>query len=103
MLFKFLYITFFINLSILQGVVITPLLVVITFTPVIIVSVALIPVHAFHSYMTIVVTPRLGPNLKILGLLLLPLPLLLSLLFHLVVSLLYVCLGGIVSMVSLLS
>lgn len=91
--------TTFLLISLAQGVVVLPFLFVQITVPVFIVSLTFFPVHIFHAYWSLVVTPRLGPNLKVLGLMLLPVPLLLSPLLHIAFTVVFVTIIGPESMV----
>jgi len=96
---NFFSMTTFLLISLAQGVVVLPFLFVQITVPVVCVSLMFFPVHIFHAYWSLVVTPRLGPNLKVLGLMLLPVPLLLSPLLHIAFTVIFVTIIGPESMV----
>jgi hypothetical protein len=61
--------------GLIKGVLLTPLLIVITAPSTFILAVLLLPHDIFYSFYTLAVTNRIGPNLKVAAMLLLPLPL----------------------------
>jgi hypothetical protein len=89
---------FFLHWSIAQGVLMTPILLTILIPPIVLIEFVFMPIHLAHSLVVCVLTNRLGINLKLFAVVILPLSFLALPVLVILLSLIGTTIFGVFSM-----